>query len=128
MMRDQLKLWSLKWTARFLLATVDPSYLTCYSIKERRLILETGRTGEHSLNRMQSYTLQINVKILLLALCFLPFFSSVFTTPEERLLYYIRLRYWLGNDHSQIIVPAPILTYCSRAIQLTFLLFAYLPV
>lgn len=46
---------------------------------------------------------------------------SMVTTPEERLLCYIRLKYWLGNDHSQIVVPGPIPTHCSRAIQLTFL-------
>lgn len=46
---------------------------------------------------------------------------SMVTIPEERLLCYIRWKYWLGNNHSQIVVPALILTYCSRAIQLTFL-------
>lgn len=120
MMQDQLKLWSLKWTARFLLVTVGSTYLTCYSMKERRLLLETGITGKHSLNSMQNHTFEINVKILLLALWFLPFFFLC-TTQEERLLCYIRLRYWLRNDHSQTVVPARILTYCSRAIQLTFL-------
>lgn len=119
-MKDQLKHWSIKWTARFLFATVGPTHLACYSMKERRLLLVTGIKGKHSLNRMQNHTFEINVKILLLALCFLPFLS-MFTTQEERLLCYIRLRYWLGNDHSQIVVPAPIVTYCSRAIQLTFL-------
>lgn len=90
-------------------------------MKERRLLLETGIAGKHSLNRMQNHTFEINVKILLLVLHCLPFLFSVFTTQEERLLCYIRLRYRLGNDHSQIVVSAPILTYCSRAIQLTSL-------
>lgn len=69
---------------------------------------------------MKSNTLELNFKILL-SLCFLPFFFSMVAILEERLLCYIRLKYWLGNDHSQIVVPAPILTCCSRAIQLTFL-------